>query len=361
MVGDEELSRIKAVLDSGFMTEGPVTAEFEQKFARYVGVKHAIASTSCTTALEIVLRAWGVGPGDEIISPDFTYPITAGVAYLIGAKPVLVDVDPNDFTMDYDAVEKAITPHTKAVLPVSLFGSPIDISRLRELQRRHGFKILEDAACAAGASIQGKKSGSFADASAFSFHPRKVITTGEGGMITTDDDDLAKMCRYLKRFGITPTADGRGSFTYPGTNYKLSDVLAALGVVQMEKVDKIIDTRVERARVYDRLVEEAGLGATPVVKPGHRVTYQSYIVRLAKKGVRDQVIQKMRAEGIETQIGTFALHMHPAFANARRIGTLENSRNAYENTLALPLHHDLTQKDQERVVYTLKSVLASVN
>jgi len=356
-VGDEELAEIKKVLDSGFLTEGKVAAEFEKRMTNYIGCKHAVVTTSCSTALELALRTLGIGPGDEIIAPDFTYPITASVAYLIGAEPVLVDVDPDTYCIDVSQVKKAITGRTKAVIPVSLFGQPLDLDELKSLQEKHGFKIVEDAACSIGSSYKGKMTGSVADITCFSFHPRKVMTTGEGGLLTTNDDSIASKARSMKKFGIVVTPDGRGRFDYRGTNYKMSDILAAIGVVQLSKINSMIEDRRKKAQAYDKLLAGKPHVKSPFVLEGAKHVYQTYCTVLKKQGIRDQVIKATRERGIETQIGTFCLHIYPLLASARRIGDCTVSKTLFENTLALPLHYALTPEDQKRVVSTLDEVL----
>lgn len=350
-VGREELEAIKKVLDSGYMTEGPVTKEFEEKFASYVGAKHGIATTSCTTALELALKVLGVGPGDEVIAPDFTYPITAGVAVLVGAKPVLVDVDLESRNITADHIKEAITEKTRCIIPVSEFGNPLD-KEVYEIGEEHDIPVVEDAACSAGAEINGKKVGTFADMTCFSFHPRKVITTGEGGMITTDNNEFAEKLRSLKKFGMEDD-----QFKYWGTNYKLSNVLGAIGLTQLGKIEEIIKTRIEKAKKYGELLEEIDDVEPPVVRDGTRHTFQSYAVRLEEDGVRDDLRKYLQEQGIETQIGTYALHLEPCFANVKRVGSLKNSEELYNNLLTLPLHHNLTTEDQERVCSAISEFL----
>lgn len=348
---DEELEAVKKVFDSKYMTEGPVTKQFEEKFSEYIGAKCAVATTSCTSALELTLRVLGIGPGDEVIVPDFTYPITAGVAFLVGAKPVLVDVDLESYNVTASNIEDAITDNTKCVIPVSEFGNPLDKDVYR-VGKEHGLLIVEDAACSVGAEIDGKKVGTFADATCFSFHPRKVITTGEGGMITTDDDEFAEKARALKRFGLR-----EGKFVYAGTNYKLSDVLGAIGLVQLGKVERIIKERIEKARIYDELLEKVEHVRTPTVKPNVRHTFQSYTIYIEKEGIRDRLRQDLAERGIETQIGTYALHLQPCFASVERKGDLENSEKLFSNLLTLPLHHELSFDDQKRICNVISELL----
>jgi dTDP-4-amino-4,6-dideoxygalactose transaminase len=349
VVGDEELSLIREVLESGYMTEGPKAREFEKGFAELVGAKHAVVTTSCSTALQLSVDILGVGPGDEVIVPDFTYPVTADVARLRGASAVLVDVDESTYNIDPDEVRKGITDKTVGIVPVSLFGHPLDMAPLREIAQEHDLFILEDAACSTGARFNSEKTGSMADLTCFSFHPRKVITTGEGGMLTTDDDDLAEKARAMKRFGIR-VVDGRPQFMTVGTNYKLSDVLAAIGVKQLEKIDHIIGRRRELAAVYDSLLADVELLKKPAVDSRVYHTYQTYATLVTKDGVRDRLIKDMGEKGIETQIGTYSLHVQPSFKDARRIGDLAHSTRLFENLLALPMSQSMTEDDQEMVV-----------
>jgi len=351
LVGEEEISAIKEVLDSGFLTEGPKVAEFEKAFASYVGAKHAIATTSCTTALELALRAAGIGPGDEVIVPDFTYPATADVVYLVGAEPILVDVDLKTYNITPEAIKSAFTKRTKAVMPVSLFGQPLS-EDVYTTARELGLLIIEDAACSAGAVINGKKVGSIADFTCFSFHPRKVITTGEGGMLTTNNDEWGEKVRSLKKFGLKAGDKGM-EFFYIGTNYKMSDILGAIGLVQLRKIEKIIEERRAKAEYYTTLIKKSDLEeyiAPPQELPEARHTFQTYACYVKIEGARDKLRQFLAEHNVETQIGTFALHLQPAFKNTKKADDCKNSRLLYENLIALPLHHLLTKEQQEFII-----------
>ncbi len=358
VVGKEELALIEEVLESGYMTEGPKTREFESKFAEYVGAKHGIATTSCTTAMELSLRVLEIGKGDEVIVPDFTYPATADVARFVGATPVLVDVSPESYNVHAEHIEGAITSQTKCVMPVSLFGNPIDIGPIEKLQEEHGFFIVEDAACSAGARRGERRTGSMVDMTSFSFHPRKVITTGEGGMVTTSSDEFADLSRSIKMFGMTAVPGGLPSFTRPGTNYKLSDILGAIGVVQLGKIDEIVSRRRELASNYDRLLQDVEGVIPPQVDDGVRHVYQTYAVRITVDGARDRLLNDLRERNIQTQIGTYSLHVQPSFSDVRRIGSLETSKMLFENLLALPMSHYMTDEDQETVASTLGELLS---
>ncbi|MCK4444152.1 MAG: DegT/DnrJ/EryC1/StrS family aminotransferase [Thermoplasmata archaeon] len=358
VVGKEELALIGEVLESGYMTEGPKTKEFESKFAEYVGASHGIATTSCTTAMELCLRVLGMGEGDEVIVPDFTYPATADVVRFVGATPVLVDVSLESYNVHAEHLREAITPRTRCVMPVSLFGNPIDIEPIEELKEEHGFSIVEDAACSTGARRGERRTGSMADMTCFSFHPRKVITTGEGGMITTSVDDYAELANSIKKFGMATGAGGVSQFTRAGSNYKLSDILGAIGVVQLSKADEIISRRRELALNYYRLLEGADGLVPPKVDEEVRHVYQTYAVRITVDGARDRLINDLRERNIQTQIGTYSLHVQPSFSDVRRIGSLATSKLLFENLLALPLSHYMTDEDQEYVVSSVSELLS---
>ena len=345
---------VLAVLESGHLTEGPVTAALEARLAAYTGAARAVAVTSCTTGLELTLQALGIGPGDEVIVPDYTYPATATAVARVGARPVVVDVHPKTMLMDPVQAEAAITPSTRALLPVSLFGNPLDPDPWLALARRHGLALVEDAACALGAEMRGQRTGSLADATVFSFHPRKSVTTGEGGMVTTNNADLADRLQSLKRFGLDKLVDRQDIvFARMGTNAKLSDILAALGLAQMERADEFLARRRELAAGYDALLAGQPGITFPEVLAGGRQTYQTYCVFVAN---RDRILASLHRQGIEVQIGTYSLHRQPAFQDASRcrlVGDMAGSQWAFDHCLALPLFHDMTRGDQETVAAAL--------
>jgi perosamine synthetase len=348
VVGEEELQAIRRVFESGWVAEGPMTREFEARLAEFVGAKHAIATTSCTTALELALRAINLQPDDEVIVPDFTYPATADVVSWIGAKPVLVDVD-SSYNVNPIEIEKAISNKTKCVLTVSWGGNPLDFRPLCELKEKYGFYLVEDAACSLGSEFLGKKTGAIADITCFSFHARKVITTGEGGMITTNDEGLAEEIQCLKRFGIKKGEKGE-EFVKIGTNYKLCDILGCIGIQQMEKINRIIERHIELARNYDRLLEDIDFVKIPTKNKEARHVFQTYAVYIAIDGIRDRIIEDLKKKNIETQIGTYALHLQKAFKHVKKIGALEVAEALYRNLLALPMCFSMTLEDQEIVV-----------
>jgi len=356
VVGKEEINEIRKVLLSGWLTEGPKTREFEEEIKSYIGVKHAVATTSCTTALELALRTLGIGRGDEVIIPDFTHPASGNVVKLVGAKPVLVDVDLSSYNIDPTEIEKAVSNKTKCIMPVSWGGNPLDMDPLIELKEKHGLYIVEDAACSLGAEYKGKKTGALADITCFSFHPRKAITTGEGGMAVTNNSEYAQKMQSLKKFGMQ-IKNNEITFIQLGTNYKLSDILSAVGVAQIRKLEAIIKKRIQLANHYDRLLSKIESIRPPQKTANTKHIYQTYAAYVKKEHARDRIIEDLRKENVEAQIGTYALHLQPFYMSEKRIGKLKNSKKLYMNLLALPMTHRMTQRAQEYVVSLIEKSL----
>ena len=359
-VPPEASVRIAEVLASGQLTEGAVTRQFEQAFRDYVGTAHALAVCNCTVGLEVALRVAGVGPGDEVIVPDYTYPASASAVTLVGATAVLVDVEPDTMLLSIDAVRAALTVRTRGVMPVSIFGNPVDYAPLLALRERHGFILVEDAACSIGAAFNGRRVGSWADISVFSLHPRKFITTGEGGMVTTDRADWAAWIDSYKHFGMATSDLTREGIVFErfGTNYKLSNLQSALGLAQMGHIDGLLARRRELAhRYHERLRGISGI-EIPRTPIGGEHSFQTCCVFVQQ---RDTIMKRLRAEGIEVQIGTYALHRHPAYRpgpHIRHSGTYNGSDRAADQSLALPLFHEMTLEQHDRVVAAL---IASVH
>lgn len=349
-VGEEEIQKIREVFSTGFLTEGNTTQEFERTVADYVKVKHAIAVTSCTTALHTVLECLDI-KNKEVIVPDYTYPATAEAVILAGGKPVLVDVDLNSMNMTSEILENSFSESMNVFIPVSWAGVPLELDIYMKAKKL-GIKCLEDSACSLGAKIGSEFVGKLADYSCFSFHPRKIITTGEGGMITTDDDEVAEKCYSFKHFGMKGN-----SFETVGTNYKFSNVLAAIGLVQMKKIENIVETRIEKAKIYHELLSKINYIRPAYVGKNGRQTFQSYTCYVEKDGYRDKIRKALADENIQSQIGTYALHLEPAYSKIRRVGSLENSEKLYHNTLTLPLHKNLSVEDQEKICDIIKETL----
>lgn len=358
--GDEALAAVGRVLASGHLTQGPVVAEFEEAIARFCGVAHAVATTSATTALALALAALDVGPGDEVIAADFTYPATGNVVLQQGATLRLADVDPMTYCVTAEAIEPLLGPRTKAVLTVDVFGLPADYTRVEPLLREHGATLVCDAACSLGGAIGDRRTGSFGAMSCFSFHPRKSLTTGEGGMVTTDDPDLAARLRRLRNHG-SERGDWRATFVEAGFNCRMSDVNAALGLVQVPRHGETVRRRRELAAQLTELIAPLA-GVRPQHAPVGTVhPFQAYVVVLDEDLDRDATIGALRELGVESTLGTYAMHAEPAFARAcgTRPGDLPSSHALLERTLALPLHERLDDGDPARIAAALAAATSA--
>lgn len=352
-----EVAAVAAVLASGHVVQGRCVQEFERLVAESAGTRHAIAVTSATTGLELALAALGIGSGDEVLVPAFTFPATANVVTRVGASPVLVDVRRDDYAIDLDHAEAQVGTRTRAIIPVDPFGLPHDATALAKFAARYGLAIVEDAACALGARCDGRPAGSLGDIGVFSFHGRKTITTGEGGVMVTDDADLAAKMERLRNHGIDRT-DGRIAFVEPAGNHRMSDIAAAIGVVQMHKLERIIDLRRSwAARLSDVLSSVAAV--TPQAQPsGRRHTYQSYVVCLDEGIDRGAVIAAMRERGVETTIGTYALHREPVFRDPEFSDqALPGASVLGDRCLTLPLFPTMEDEDVRQVHASLVAAL----
>jgi dTDP-4-amino-4,6-dideoxygalactose transaminase len=347
-IDNRELTLIKKVLDSKVLTEGVITKEFEERVAKYVGTKYAIATTSATTALHACFESLNI-QGKKVLVSDFTFPATVQAIVLAGGIPVLVDVDLESMNITSDIIENSITDKINVISPVALFGNSLD-NKIYTLRKKN-IRIVEDAATNLGTKLGSHYTGKLADLTCFSFHPRKIITTGEGGMITTDDSVLAKKITSYKTFGKTDN-----KFVTMGTNYKISDVLSAIGLAQMSKLEPIIKKRLAMAKIYDELISKIDILQPQKPTKNSRHTYQSYVCRVTKPNLRNKIIKKLAQNNIESQIGTYALHCLPAFAKTKRLGSLSNSETLYKNTITLPLHAELDTPDQETICKIIKNL-----
>jgi perosamine synthetase len=353
-IGEEEIQAVVAVLRSGHLVQGEYVQEFERLVAEYVGVKHAVAVSSGTAALHLGLLALGIGPGDEVIVPDFTFPATANVVELVGAKPVLIDIDISTFNLNVNQIRPAINPRTKAILPVHLFGQPADMDPILQIAEEHGLFIVEDAACALGAEYRGRKCGAMGQVGCYSFHPRKAITTGEGGMVVTHDDAVAERVRRLRNHGMVK-AKGGNSFELAGFNYRMTDFQGALGAVQMRRLEGIIAHRTELARLYDKVLAGIPSIIRPMAMNGVRHIWQSYVILLREGFDRDEVMTTLKEHGIEATIGTYAVSAQPCYATPTKIPPV--SWQAYEYSLCLPLHTKMSSADIRGIAECLSQAL----
>jgi dTDP-4-amino-4,6-dideoxygalactose transaminase len=352
------LESIEEVLRDGYFVQGRRVSEFENMVAEYVGRTHAVAVSSGTSAIQCALESLGIGVGDEVVLPDFTFPACANAVVACGAKPVFADIDLDTFNISTDSILDKIGPDTKAVMPVDLFGLPADLETIAGICSERGIALAEDSACALGAEVGGRKCGSFGAVSMLSFHPRKVITTGEGGMVLTDDDDLADSLRMLRNHGMS-VAHGRAEFSRPGYNMRMNELEASIGIPQMGALDVLVEKRRHIAALYGELLGRLKGIALPTEPEGSRHTYQSYVVLLDEKTDRDGVIAAMLEREVETTIGTYSIHAQPFYANAYGCepGSVPNSYRAFRQSLSLPIYPSLGEDDVREVAKRLEESL----
>ena len=367
--GEDEWHAVKESIMSGWLTQGPKVKKFEENFAEKHKVNHALAVTSCTTGLHLALAAMGVGPGDEVIVPAFTWVATANVVLYCGATPVFVDVSTKTFNMDPKQVASKVTDKTKVIIPVHLFGLCADMDAIKAVIPKR-VKILEDAACAAGAKYKGKYAGALGDAGVFSFHPRKSITTGEGGMITTQDNSFAELMDQMRNHGATISEEQRHrgpkpyilpDFNLLGFNYRMTDLQGSIGIVQLEKLDSFIDERSKWADWYREELSDIDWLRLPQEPENGRHGWQSFVTYVNPKAPmpRNNIMEKLQDMGISTRPGTHAVHMLSIYKD--RFGIKQNdypgARDCDANTMAIPLHNQMAKEDYEYIVYALKLII----
>jgi dTDP-4-amino-4,6-dideoxygalactose transaminase len=344
-VGEAELAALAEVVGTGQLTMGPKVEEFEASITGAVGTAHAAVVSSGTAALHLALLALEIGPGDEVIVPAYTFPATANVVELCGATAVLVDVDPDTFVLDMAAVAAAVTPRTRAVLAVHLFGRPVEWEALQSAVPEE-VALVEDAAGALGARYRGTPCGALGVAGCLSFHPRKIVTTGEGGAVTTDEAALDAAVRRFRHHGWATLGD----MPAPGFNYRLPDLLCAIGIPQLARLETLLEARERVARWYTERLEHFVL--TPSAADDDRHGWQAYVVQLER---RDEALAALREAGIEAQIGTWALHRLEPY---RDQGLFRGADRAFERALALPFATTTTEEEVERVVAVLTRVVS---
>jgi perosamine synthetase len=372
LAGDEQAAVAEAIA-SGWISQGPRVRAFEEAFAARVGAADAVATTSCTTALSLALHVSGVGPGDEVIVPSLSFIATANAVWHCGAQPVFADIDPRTYNLDAAAAERAITSRTKAIMPVHQVGLPADMDAFLELGRHHRLAIVEDAACAIGATYKDRPIGSLGPLACFSLHPRKVITTGEGGMIAVGDPEVAERLRRLRAHGMDTSDLARHSArdivveAYPerGWNSRMTDMQAALGLCQLRVLDEILERRRLLAERYTAALERMPHLEAPYDPPYAARTWQSYCVRVTPNATlqRTELMRRLLLDGIATRRGVMAIHQEASYAD-RSMGDarpeLAHTEAATRETLMLPLFPDLTEDQQDYVLERLEACMLAL-
>ncbi len=364
-VGEEELAALAEVLSSGWLAgAGPTCARFEGRFAEVAGTSHVLATNNCGAALHLGMLVLGVKPGDELIVGDYTFPATGHAVMYAGAVPVFADVRPDIWTVDPAAVEAAITPRTVGIVAVDVVGQCADYDELRAIADRHGLFIIEDAACAAGATYRGRAAGSLGDVATFSFHGRKNITAGEGGALTTDREDLAAHARKLHTYGIEGALSRAASNELPipsfdelGYNYRMAETAAAMLLVQLDRLPDLLAARRRVAARYEELLKDFDLVTLPAVAADRDHTWQSYILTLDRAVDRGEVAVQLRRRGVQCNFGTYASHVQPLYSSTSACPV---SADVFARHLAIPMHANLTDAQVETVAAAVREVVTSV-
>jgi dTDP-4-amino-4,6-dideoxygalactose transaminase len=364
-VGEEEVAAAGEAIRSGWLSQGPRVQAFEAAVAEYVGARHAIATSNCTTALHLALLAAGVGAGDEVICPSFSFIATANAIVYTGARPVFVDIDPRTYNLDPALIEAAITPRTRAIVPVDQIGLAADLPAIHALARRHRLTVVEDAAPSLGAAVGEARVGMLSDFTCFSFHPRKSITTGEGGLIATNDERAAERLRRLRSHAASTSDLARHQsatidleeYAELGFNYRMTDIQAAIGLVQLGRLESILAERRRLAERYTALLADDARVQTPYEPRGYRHTYQSYCVWLHTRTPRAAIMAELAQQGIATRRGVMAIHREPVYQALTPGVSLPVTEQAAAETLLLPLYAGLTDAEQDTVVAALRRAL----
>jgi dTDP-4-amino-4,6-dideoxygalactose transaminase len=353
---ETDIEAVVRVLRSGRLALGPQSDEFEKSIADYVGTEHAIAVSSGTAALHLIVKALGIGQGDEVIVPSFTFAASVNCFLYEGAIPVFVDIEPDTYNLDPRDVERKITPRTKAIMVVDVFGHPAEWDEIRRIASSHGLRVIDDSCEALGAEFRGRRLGGLGDAAAFAFYPNKQMTTGEGGIVVTNDDDIARLCRSLRNQGRAEM----GSWLEHerlGYNYRMSELSAALGVSQLQRIEEFLVKREAVARCYTERLRRFDWVRPPVVKSHVRMSWFVYVVTLSEGLRRDEVIRRMEDRGIPARGYFSPFHLQPYILDLLKsqVNKLPVTESVAPRTLALPFHNKLTTEQVDQVVSALSA------
>lgn len=351
IIGEEEIENVVEVLKSGMIAQGPKVEEFEERFAEWVGAEYGIAVNSGTAALHVALLSCGVGEGDEVITTPFTFIASGNSIVYTGAKPVFADIDLKTYTLDPNSIEDLITENTKAILPVQLYGQSADMDKINDIAERYGLAVIEDAAQAHGATCNGKKVGSMGDMACFSFYPTKNMTTSEGGIITTNDDELAENAKIFRAHG----ASVRYHHDEIGYNFRMTDISAAIGLAQLDKIDEFNDKRIENAAYLNEGLKDVDGVITPYCAENSKHVYHQYTIRV-EKGDRDDWVDIINDCGVGTGIHyPIPLYNQPIYGKLGIEGNCPNAELAADNVISLPVHPSLTKEDLDLVIEAVKN------
>lgn len=373
-IDETELAEVREALLSGWVTTGPKTRQFEAEFAQAVGAKHAIAVNSCTAAMHLALEAIGLARGDEVITTPYTFAATAEVIRYFDARPVLVDICPDDFNLNPDLLEAAITPRTKAIIPIHIAGLPADLDAIQAVAQKHGLAVIEDAAHAFPTSYKGRMIGQISDFTCFSFYATKTITTGEGGMICTDNDAWAERCRIMALHGISKDAWKRytaeGSWYYeiiaPGYKYNLTDVAAAMGLAQLRKADRMWGRRREIAQMYNHAFADHPALQIPTDRPDCQHAWHLYMLRLHPEQLaidRAEFVVKLKEHNIGSSVHFIPLHLHPYYRDTYgyQPEQFPAAYQQFQREISLPIYSKMSNNDVQRVIQAVLTIAESVH
>jgi UDP-4-amino-4,6-dideoxy-N-acetyl-beta-L-altrosamine transaminase len=370
LIEKEDIEEVVNTLNSDWLTTGPKTHLFEEEFAKYIGCKYAVAVNSCTAALHISLAALGIGKGDEVITTPYTFVSTVNVILQQGARPVLVDIKPDTFNINPDLIREKINDKTKAIIPVHFGGQPCEMGKIMKIAKDNNLLVIEDAAHAISAEYEGRKIGTIGDATCFSFYPTKNMTTGEGGMVTINDEELKEKLKIWGLHGISKDAwrrySAEGSWYYeivcPGYKYNMTDIQASLGLHQLEKLNRFQRRREKIVKAYDEAFKDMKEITIPFVKDNIKHAWHLYVIKIVSEKLkinRNQFIEALKAENIGTSVHFIPVHLHPYYRDTYgfRRGDFPNAEYAFERVISLPLFPKMSDKDVKDVIYSVRKIV----